>query len=238
MPQVVELYGLPGAGKTTVTRGIGPDGGLITRDQVSAEWRALPVWRRLSYVARAIGDIRWSCAVLSLARGTPLTQSESFGRLLRLMVTKPWLRSLDGIVLFDQGLMQRLWSIFYTESIKSPPHAALTRLLGEYYRGLSVRIVMIAVPPEIAAKRVHQRDFGSSRLDELPEQTVLARLRGNLELTDAISRAARDAGLRIVILDGTVQPVELTRQIEDILKGAERPELSNGSAVDESLSAA
>lgn len=221
MPSAVELFGLPGAGKTTIVNGATADlpreTQFTTRAQVSAAWQEQPFLRRTSVVARALTDAEWMGAVGSLVLRTPLRKPESLRRLSRLTVNKAWLRSLKGQMLFDQGLLQRLWSIFYTEGVDEPPHAPLTRILRQFYQGMAVQIVAIEVSPEIAAERVHERVIGNSRLDDLPENVVQARLDSTARLPGALLSAARDAGLSVITLDGSAPLDVLFKQMQAIL---------------------
>jgi hypothetical protein len=215
-PRIVELFGLPGAGKTTITKGLAL-GNMATREQVSTAWRNQSVFQRAAIAGKVLPDLDWMRSIFALAIHTPLTKSESLMRLARLAVTKPWLRSQAGDLLFDQGLLQRLWSIFYTEGVNDPPHAPLTRLLSQFYQGMEVQIVMIEVSPELAAQRVHGRSVGSSRLDELTEKAVRAELHNTAGLPSALLGAAREAGFSVVTLAGSAPPEELVARLQTII---------------------
>ena len=216
--RIVELFGLPGAGKTTIIEGLQLGGQMLTRDDASAAWRDQSYLTRASILARILPDFAWMRSLVSLAIRTPLTKGESFLRLSRLAATKPWLRSLDGNLLFDQGLLQRLWSIFFTEGVIDPPLDVLTRLLKQYYAKLDVQIVVIEVSPELASRRIQGRSIGGSRLDPLPEGEVLAKLRNSDALPRALLTAAREAGLSVITLDGSATPDEVVAKLQAIIE--------------------
>lgn len=215
---MIELFGLPGAGKTTIIKGMQFSGEMISREEASAAWRDESFLTRASILARILPDFAWMRSIISLVFCTPLTKGESLIRLSRLAATKPWLRSLDGNLLFDQGMLQRLWSIFYTEGVTVPPLAALTRLLKQYYAEHDVVIVVIEVSPELASQRVCGRSFGSSRLDLLPRDEVLTKLRNTAGLPGALLTAAREAGLSVITLDGSASPGEVAAKLQAIIE--------------------
>ena len=216
--RIIELFGLPGAGKTTIINGLQFGGQMISREEASAAWRDKSFLNRASILARILPDFAWMRSIIALVFRTPLTKGESLLRLSRLAATKPWLRSLDGNLLFDQGMLQRLWSIFYTEGVTVPPRAVLTRLLKQYYAELDVVIVVIEVSPELASQRVHGRSIGSSRLDLLPADEVLTKLRNTAGLPGALLTAAREAGLSVMTLDGSASPGEVAAKLQAIIE--------------------
>lgn len=216
--RIVELFGLPGAGKTTIIEGLELGGQMVTREEASAAWRGQSYLTRASILARILPDFAWMRTIVSLAVHTPLTKGESLLRLSRLAATKPWLRSLDGNLLFDQGLLQRLWSIFFTEGVIDPPLVVLTPLLKQYYAKLDVQIVVIEVSPELASRRVHGRSTSGSRLDPLPEDEVLAKLRNSASLPRALLTAANEAGLSVITLDGSGTPDEVVAKLQAIIE--------------------
>lgn len=216
--RVIELFGLPGAGKTSVIKELQFGKQMISREDASAAWRYQSYLTRASILARILPDFAWTRSIVSLAFHTPLTRGESLLRLSRLAATKPWLRSLEGNLLFDQGLLQRLWSIFYTEDVTVPPLAVLTQLLKQYYAQLDVQIVVIEVSPELASQRVHGRSIGSSRLDPLPVDEVLDKLRKTSGLPTALLTAARKAGLSVTTLDGSASLSEVVTKLQAIIE--------------------
>lgn len=220
----MELFGLPGAGKTTITDGL-TLGSLVTRKQMSAAWSNKSIFQRAVIAGKALIDLAWMRSIIALVIRTPLTNGESLMRLARLAFIKHWILSQQGNLLFDQGLLQRLWSIFYTSGVTNPPHALLTGLLRQFYQGQDVQIVMIEVPPELAARRVYGRSTGTSRLDKLPENAVRNELENTADLPAALLSAARDAGFSVVTLDGSALPGQLIARLQTIVDAkASRPE--------------
>ncbi len=216
-PEIIELFGLPGAGKTTITQGLFGTAGRHSRSEISSVWRKKSLIYRGALIVRTLFDLKWMACIVELVVRTPVRNRESLGRLARLTGTKLWLRSHNGEIVLDQGTLQSLWSIFYIESISELPNSTLVRLLRSFYDGLTVTIVSIDVPPETAAVRIHSRQSGSSRLDHLPEQLVLDRLENAERLPAGILRAAREAGLEVRVLDGSQKPELLASQLQTIL---------------------
>lgn len=216
-PIVVELFGLPGAGKSTICAGIDPALVDITRSQITGAWNNRSLAGRALVGLQSLGDIAWLRSVLRFVREKPLSERESWRRLARLIGMKHRLRTHDGVVLLDQGVLQALWSIFYTEAEFDTDLQHLSGVLRSFYDGIDAHIVAVQVPPDIAASRVDSRSTGTSRLDRLSEDRVLAELEQVGELSQSILRAARAAGLRVTLLDGTQPVAELVAQLEAIL---------------------
>lgn len=215
--RVVELFGLPGAGKTTLCNAIDQAPVDRTRRDLTQSWRRQG-WRGRADVAmRSLRDVEWLAAVLSFALEKPLLEAESWRRLARLVAMKHRLRDHSGLVLLDQGVMQALWSIFYTEGKFDSQPSKVARLLRSFYAGVETRIVAIRVPEDIAARRVEGRTEGSSRLDTMPRETVLAQLGRTATLPDEILDAARLAGLDVEELDGRKSVAELAARMDAIL---------------------
>lgn len=200
--KLIELYALPGAGKSSVVGAFVQRSPVTTRKDMSRAWRKLPRFRRFAYIARAAAYRgQWSVAT-RFAIAARLVTVESQFRLLRLVAKSAWIRSRSGTVLLDQGFLQDIWSILLSNRSSRVRPALVSPLLHALYDGMDTTIVLLEVDCATAAARVAGRTGGDSRFDSLPHP----RLRQSIERANALYRdiaeAARLAGLRLLVLDG------------------------------------
>ena len=214
--RIVELFGLPGAGKTTLAKAAGC-ADAITRHQLVDAWRLRPRVQQASYVGRAFLRIGCVAAAARLAAAIPLTNRESLGRLIKLVGRTEWLKSQDGLMLLDQGLLQELWSILYDSGCEEPDPAVLAPLIRCLYDEVPTTIVFIDTDRAVASERIRGRSHGHSRLDGLSE----AQLRGSLDrsarLARRILRASEAAGLEVHALDGSAPIDTLASELRHLM---------------------
>src|SRR4051812_39460632 len=165
---LVELFALPGAGKSTVVEALARHAPVTTRKDLSAEWANSSLLQRFAHVGRAFGNYRCLSAAVRFAVHTRLNTRESYLRLIRLLAKTDWLRSRSGVVLLDQGFLQDVWSIFLSSKSARADPKVLRSLLQCLYEGIDVTIVVLKVDPETASARVWARTQGDSRFDNLP----------------------------------------------------------------------
>lgn len=177
---IVELCGLPGAGKTFLasalgnvqdglplarpTRGIAPD--------VPAERRLA---RKLGLVA--VETIRRPALEARIARrigrsGQPGTV-EAVSRWVQWASTQSLMgraRRTPQVHLFDEGVVQALWSL----GLRGDPSATLGTLGGSVGRWSYPDVVIVLDPPvELLARRLRDRRSAHSRLQRLPDDAEL-----------------------------------------------------------------
>jgi adenylate kinase family enzyme len=218
---LVELFALPGAGKSTVGAALAKRAVVTTRADVSAAWANSSALQRLAYIGRALTDRAAVTAALRFAIGARLTTRESLYRLLRLMAKTDWLRSRSGMVLLDQGFLQDIWSIFLSSKSASADPALLCSLIGALYRGIDATIVVLDVNPETASSRVAARTHGDSRFDNLPDRQLRDSIAAASGLQRLIVESARRAGLRILVIDGSPPAAIVTDRLLASLPAAQ-----------------
>jgi hypothetical protein len=190
---VIEFVGLPGAGKSTITRAL-PASWPTSRN---TDPPALPLARRLRF---------FSCALPFMLSLRPL-EAEDAARLARLAAElRFYERAAAGPLVIDQGMIQKLWSILYGRRRHSA--AALQRLVVALAPSAPDLIVRLATPPELAAERLVGRNGGNSRLQKLPPAEMLWGLEAGQALYATLMDLYRQhSASRVLELSGT-DPVE------------------------------
>lgn len=215
---LVELFGVPGAGKSTVAAAAGEGTGLLSRADLSRSWSRCSWATKLANGGRAVMNYQMLAAAVGLSRKTLLNSPESLLRLARLVVKSQWLRSQRGGILLDQGLLQELWSIHYASGSFDPDPKRLRPLIRAIYGELEPCIVFIDVDEQTAASRIAGRAGGDSRLDGLPEAELAAGIVRAAELSRAILRAAQAAGMRTQVIDGAVPVEQVVVELRSVLR--------------------
>lgn len=207
-PLVVELFGQPGAGKSTVARAAAENLHAQTRANLGALWKQRHILANLLLVGRALFDASCLAQAAALARKARLWRADSLSRLLRLVIKSHWLRRQSGILLLEEGHLQDLWSIFYSAGrVDVDPHL-ISPLIACLYRGLDARVVFLDVSADELVDRIQGRSRGRSRLDRLAEEELRSQLAVSAQLPRHIVEAARMAGLNVQRLDAA--PIEST----------------------------
>lgn len=191
---VIEFVGLPGAGKSTITRAL-PPGWPTSRNTDPA---ALPLARRLWLYRHALGFM------LSLR---PLALKD-IDRMRKLAAElRFYERGAAGPLVIDQGMIQKLWSILLDRRRFSS--GALERLVAALAPTAADLVVWLATPPDLAAERLVARNGGNARLQKRPEEEMMAGLvAGQARYAMLLDLFRRHARCRVLELAGT-DPVEV-----------------------------
>lgn len=202
---VIEFAGLPGAGKTTICRHLAtPHGGK----------GAVPL-RRMRVDAAVRGFARAYLGLLMTIR--PLT----IDRLRRSVNLLAFLRHYGGTdqpLVLDQGVVQKLWSILIDAESYSPER--LRRVVAAFRPLAPDRLIVVAVPAGIAARRVAERRHGNSRFDGRDEAAVAAALaEAEQLLADLVALFAAETGVAVTRLESTRPPAENAGAVDALLAG-------------------
>ncbi|GEM_PF-2304863 len=171
-PLVVEFAGLPGAGKTTLA---GRVAGLLREQGVPADEPLLAFsgrfWGRRT--PRALMHLFRRPAAACRALGAIGRSGQRTGRDAACLAhTWLFLHTLMGecrrsgrIALFDQGIIQALWSVALNAR-----HDALPTFLAAVRETMCRPdvVVVVDVHPDVAARRLRTRPYGRSRLERGP----------------------------------------------------------------------
>lgn len=188
-PLLVEFTGLPGAGKTTITRAVLSElattgyncfdlSALGTPEAIEKkEGRLFSKLKTFYYFASScVNHKRIALNVLLYAlQVTPLSivsLQRVVTLLLRLDLIKTMMSDSYDLIVLDQGLIQNIWSITATGN---PPanNKYLVRLLKSILDETSPAIILVDVDVELAMERINHRLTMRSRFDKmLPDKAA------------------------------------------------------------------
>ncbi|WP_374332647.1 AAA family ATPase [Aestuariivirga sp.] len=207
---VIEFVGLPGSGKSTITRAL-PQAWPTSRN---TDPPPLPLARRLQVYGAALPFM------LSLR---PL-EAEDTTRLRRIAgELRFYERPAPGPLVIDQGMIQKLWSILLDR--RSYSAAALQRLVAALAPSAPDLIVHLGTPPDVAAERLVSRNGGNSRLQKLPpDQMRKGLVAGEALYARLLGLYRRHAASRVLELSGADPVAESAARVmaavEDLRAGA------------------
>lgn len=182
-PLIVEFTGLPGAGKTTITNAViseltkeGYDCfPSSTLDNSKTDERRIlgqlfAKLRLLFYLTFCL--VKHNHVTLNALRYafrvTPFNLA-GFRRVLMLVTRLELISSVTGddydFLVFDEGLIQNIWSIVITGN--PPSKKYLIRLLRNLLEEITLAIILVDVDIDIAVKRIEERSTSHSRFDRM-----------------------------------------------------------------------
>ena len=231
-PLIVELTGLPGAGKTTIARLLPPalsSRGYRCGDRNLVRGRTFGQGRMpygdLARFYLSQGAVVRSTLRLGLAR-PPLhaARTREVLKLLfwsyRLQVAR---RTDNDVVVLDQGVLQQAWSTVARGDVRYGP--AVREAVRSLMLAAGVPFVLILVHTDVplALERLQHRPTMRSTFDRMSVAEAAPRLavqqRGLASLfRDAVS----DVGAAGLTLDGTLSPGENCRLAVDFIEGTIR----------------
>lgn len=232
-PPIIESFGLPGAGKTSLCLSLHERlGGSIevsASGQLHRAWHALgPLQRKLITVRDALASPRLTLEMLVLTFRLGLWRSRrAIGLLARLPGTRRQFEQMRRPVplLLDQAMLQDVWTICVSAGCTSPAPATLAPLLSELYRRISVRVLHLKAEAATAAYRVSQRKGGRSKFDGLPMADISEQMTAAEPLTPSILEAAQRAGLEVYTIDASQHPESVVAAAVNVFGGTAPSEL-------------
>lgn len=221
---VVELVGIPGAGKSRLTRALVDDlsvCGVPVHTPQARLGPAVPVARRLSRkagscvhgaVARPLVTARVTAGLVRSGQPRP---ADLAGRLVQWLVADALTgtgRRRRGVTVLDEGPVQALWSTGLRGDV-TPLLAALERRAPT--AGADV-LVVVRVPADVALARLAARPSQHSRTQRLPAADRLAELERGAALLDRLVEwwSGAAAGRSVVVVGGTDDVVARARLVE------------------------
>lgn len=213
MVAMIEMFGMPGAGKTTLAKAVSQFLPGCTTSDLSRAWAARSHVHRGLHIARALLNLRCVAAAAELVIRAGISNREGLFRMARLVAKTHWIRSQPRTMLLDQGFLQDLWSILYCAGRLDPDPKFLVRLIRSLYSGVDARIFYLEMDADTASFRIRGRSNGASRFDGLQQVAVRSSLTCAAELDRAVISAAVKAGLNVVTLNGATPVAVLGEQM-------------------------
>ncbi|MCB1377025.1 MAG: AAA family ATPase [Alphaproteobacteria bacterium] len=201
---IIECAGLPGAGKTTVCNHVAvAHGGKGSVPLIAMRFDS------------AFLSAAWSIAALCL--GARPFRLERLKRGFNLAVFLRHYRDRRKTILFDQGIVQKIWSIL--ADAENYSGQGLAEVMAALKPSAPDVVVWLETPLAEAVGRMARRQGGRSRYDELGEDEA----RDILALRAALlRRIAEDfcavTGARMVQLDGSCEPASNAAQIDTLFR--------------------
>lgn len=219
---LIECFGLPGCGKTTMAETLAPELGYWTTRDVREHWHGrVSVAGKVGFVCAVLTQWRvwrvllWSAFTLKAWRSPDAlyrlaTLPFLAARLRRTLRTHP--------VMADQLLAQECWSALLSAGNRAPDVRGLADLMRALYAGVPTRLVVFDIGPSEAAARVAGRTaHACSRFDEMDLRTITAHLEGTRLMTDRVVGAARAAGLDVAKIDASGSRAALADAVRALL---------------------
>ena len=203
-PLVIELFGHPGAGKSTLVQAANKHSERHTNAALGSAWKRQSRLGKGRLVGRALLDAPCLRNALEFAIHGRIFRGDSLPRLARLLVKGQWIRSQQEPLLLEEGHLQDLWSVLYSAGRRNPDPRRVAPLLRCLYRRVDARIVFLELDPESAFQRIRSRKHGKSRLDRLADDELREKLTERAQLPHCLIDAARLAGLPVVSLDASL----------------------------------
>ncbi|HEX5510546.1 MAG TPA: AAA family ATPase [Actinomycetales bacterium] len=221
-PYVVELFGLPGAGKSTVARQ------LLTRlpyagarpllaTAISAPDVPAPIRlsrKALLVVGNVLDDRRAARAIWQATKGDRLGRRDAMHRMVQWHVTERLMTQAarrPGTTILDEGYVQCLWSVCL-----SGDRERWLELYGSKRRPVPDVLVALRVSPALAAERLSERRSTHSRVQSLADEALLRQLVHGDALADDLLgwwSAYRGSPRRTVEVDADATPHDVTSAV-------------------------
>jgi AAA domain len=177
---IVELCGLPGAGKTSLAEAVaGVEGAYPLARPALGIAPDVSTGRRLARkVGLVVGEatrrpVMEARVALRLGRSGQPGPGQAASRWVQWASTQALMRqarSIPQVHLFDEGLLQALWSL----SLRGDPAPTLAALSRSVGRWTSPDVVIVLDPPvELVVRRLRDRPSAHSRLQRLVDDAEL-----------------------------------------------------------------
>jgi thymidylate kinase len=211
-PIVIESFGLPGAGKSTICQ-------QVTAILHQEGWHVLQRHDYYRWLQRCPWTVKVKVHTYGYLKRFPITLkilsyvlmrpplnrwSQRLARTLALhhAYLEEFLHSTSPrLCLLDQWTLQSLWSIGVTH--QETDGAPMTTMAHMLITDAPHAYIYFHLPPEVAAHRVAHRPTGQSRFDDLPYHDIEKILKQYESLLQAIRIAIEEQKCLLLCLDAT-----------------------------------
>lgn len=225
---IVEFVGLPGSGKTTITKEIcsllkNESYSVYTRGVFNSYWDTIDkIERRKRYIHFIVNNIRLSIElVIYLMLLKPIRiETFDFGYQFYRIVYKMYeaiknaKREGFDFIVYDQGLLQALWSIHVSgtprreESLKK----WIKRICDMTFKDENYFIIFLKDNHDVVIERIKKRHTMESRFDLMDQNTAGLKLK----LTEKNLALIVETALKSKSVDGTYFTTSKCKTIEKL----------------------
>lgn len=220
-PIILEFFGLPGSGKTTIA--------LLLKDRLQdagydtaakpglANWvQQTPLLKKTSLLfSHPIYTLR-GLSVLSPWFLTSFDNSMDNKMLFRWLTSSLYLDAFvknqtPNICILDQWSVQMLWSAFYEQNL--PGQELFNRYISYAEAFLPRKYIFFKLRPEVASLRIVNRKNGDSRLDGLKPDVVTQKLLVSEALINKLAEALNQNDCDVLFVNAEDHPESIVNQI-------------------------
>ena len=211
-PLIVELVGLPGAGKTTLSKQLVSkfkERGLqvIFRDKILHQWHQKNPWQKLMQLLPHNFN-HWNILINSLifALQVKPINRQSFSKAIKIFTNAKRndtvFQSSDcDLILLDQGLLQETWSVSVTGS--PPATKYLKQEITLLFHNRPTIVLHCQIDIDTALSRVQNRQTMTSRFDLMDANQAHSILEKYSLYLDEIVSCARINKIPILEIDSS-----------------------------------
>ena len=202
-----ECLGLPGAGKTTLCNELYGRNKIKSISDVFASGKKENILNKIILSIKSIfTDFPIYIYALRISFKYKLWNNyESLSYIFKIPVQK--LRAKKATsnekYLFEQFLLQNIWSAFVLADVRRVNPADLSPLINAIYNKMNVEILFFDITAQEACERIRNRTEGTSRFDDLNKEELIKKLERFLSLINDIKKASLYAGLNIIEIDAS-----------------------------------
>lgn len=184
-PICIDIYGLPGCGKSTLShfasqklRCEGLDVKEASYDMDHGNTSLLRTWKKIIATIRLFlccPRLFWRVSKTLSTNGISLFGKLYFKHIINLSYKICALKGHHDIILFDEGFCQAVLSISVNnDGIRNDCYDSLISAIASDRRMINV---YVKTEPDIAFSRIRERNDGQSRMDNISDEDAIIELR-------------------------------------------------------------
>lgn len=227
---VVEFFGLPGAGKSTVQSEIkkkfkARNISVVTKEDLSSWLKKTPKLKKLYLLTLNINTVL--ILLFNLVRTSKIKQWSNIdylkrvkSMLLNFIYIKRFISiKTPQVLLLDQSYLQVVWSLWYGSSL--PDKKYLNRMLSiiySQYGNFIYKYIYLEIDYKIASSRIANRIGGESRFDQVDDLNIVeCRLEKGVELMEYLKEEVEKNNYDLLVVNSNRNSEEMSNKVIDWL---------------------
>ncbi len=213
-----ECLGLPGSGKTTLSRYLIESG--VNKSFSEHYQKRFPGTssRLKAFAASCVLDTPLYWKILLFIARYRLWQSPYVAHLLKAPMRKRAFLCFpdESCYISEQFFLQEIWSIMIdSKNNKNVQPWHLAPVIKGLYAGTEVQILYFVTAPALAASRIETRADGNSRFDGKPAEEIEPELEQKQAQMNSILKACHFAGLYVIEINASAKVEEISKSLEN-----------------------